>query len=296
MIINNYAIIKTSRQNGAQFIKKIGDFNENEELLAICLPFGEPGIDMVKLKEFNNDLFLTCLHHSNNDYGYALIIKLSHMKKELLNPMAMVKSIKKILDNQNIKSVSEPISISIEKRKIAPIKLRKFETIISSILMGKKNVLLGTQEDIDNFIYLIFESFPQKAYPFLEFSFPTNSLSENTFISGVVISDSNYDLLDGLGTEKHSIVYFDNKECYGLYSSPFSKKIAKYIQKQEYKKAKKLIQNLFSIANQNSDIIKPSTLARQNKISVPDASLILNLRAKIFDKQPPMNIFEKLIY
>jgi hypothetical protein len=218
------------------------------------------------------------------------------MKKELLNPMAMVKSIKKILDNQNIKSVSEPISISIEKRKIAPIKLRKFETIISSILMGKKNVLLGTQEDIDNFIYLIFESFPQKAYPFLEFSFPTNSLSENTFISGVVISDSNYDLLDGLGTEKHSIVYFDNKECYGLYSSPFSKKIAKYIQKQEYKKAKKLIQNLFSIANQNSDIIKPSTLARQNKISVPDASLILNLRAKIFDKQPPMNIFEKLIY
>jgi hypothetical protein len=60
MIINNYAIIKTSRQNGAQFIKKIGDFNENEELLAICLPFGEPGIDMVKLKEFNNDLFLTC--------------------------------------------------------------------------------------------------------------------------------------------------------------------------------------------------------------------------------------------
>lgn len=296
MQIKNYGLIKTSRKEGAQLIKHEGIFEKIDETLAHCLPFGDPGKNMLKYKFFDNHFILTFLDHSTDDQGNAIILRFLKSETKQLNPISFLRSLKDIVANPDFTSLRGALNIKNISRKTNPLKLKNLDTIIASILMGKKIILLGSHNELNDFLYIMFESFPIEAYSLLEFASPTNSLSENIVISGIPLTDSNLEILDQIGTESHSIIYFENKICYGNFYSPVSKKIAKYIQKQDYKSSKKLILELYNIAKLNSDLTSnPSTLAKKNRISKADAILILNIRAKLYNKQLPTSNFEKLI-
>ena len=296
MQINNYGLIKTSRKNGAQFIKYEGIFDKIDETLAHCLPFGDPGTNMLKYKFFDNHYILTFLDHSTQDQGNAIILRFLKSETKQINPISILESLKEIVANADFASLSGTLNFNKISRKSRPLKLKNLETIIASILMGKKIILLGSQDDLNNFIYTMFESFPVEAYSLLEFASPTNSLSENVGISGIPLTDSNMEILDQIGTESHSIVYFDEQICYGNYFSPMSKEIAKHIQKQEFESSKKLILELYNTAKLSQDLnSNPSSLAKENSVTKADAVLILNIRAKLYDKQLPASNFEKLI-
>ena len=296
MKISDYGLVKTSRENGAQFLSTEGSFVEDNEVLALCLPFGDPGPDMLKFKVHKKHYILTFLQHSTEDTGLALLANFSISDNRIINPITLAYSLKKLINEENFSSITGTLEISGESNPNTHIKLDKLETVIAAILMGKKIFLLGSQDEFDAFLAVMFKVFPPEAYSLLEFSSPTNSLSENTIISGIPPTDSNMNLLDQIGSEDGTIVFFDEHTCYGNYSSPMSKEIAKLIQKKNYEKTRELISKLFSTAKLSDEIISnPSSLAKENSISKADALLVMNIRAKLFNKQPPTNIFEKLI-
>ena len=60
MVLKNYGLVSVTRKLGAHYIEKVGDVNYlTDDVLAICLPFGNTLEDCIKMKFFNSKYYFS---------------------------------------------------------------------------------------------------------------------------------------------------------------------------------------------------------------------------------------------
>lgn len=297
MQFNEYGIISVSRKEGAKFLELKGMENINlNNILTLCLPFGDPHAGSLKFKVIDSVNYLTMLNLNMKSEGIGIVVPINYNNGEHNIDQDLILKINKLLiSKSNLLPISFKIQESHLKHNSILINIVNIENFFISILIGQKIYIIDDNFQLLNIMMFLFKLFPKELYFLLEFVINSNSFSENTKIIGIPVTKNNLDNLDKISKEKNTILDLDSKICFGNFSSPLIKILLSYIVKDKISTAKNLLTNIYLLASENEDINENlSHFSKKHNINKADALLIIKLRRIIYNKQKKLNVFEEL--
>lgn len=298
MILANYSILTVTRKLGAHYIKKVGDDDFfTEEVLAICLPFGNKIGNCIKLKYFNEKWYLTIINIVSDTEGIGIICLFNSIKDIFDNNMDSVLEMLQILSSEtNFTDDFANIIKSVVINKKILIEIDNIQSAIISLFINKKIFILDSHYQIFSILYALIELLPEKFHIFLNFTINSNSFTENITIMSVQHTEELTNQLEDLNKEKNSIIDIENQICFGIYSAPIITEIIKNLKKQNMERVNELLKNLESIVFENTKIgLKYSEVSKKFKISKTDYKLIEDIRLNLLNIPQHLNLFEELI-
>lgn len=299
MKIKEYGFVDISRKDGASFTLTSNLTEDEETLLISCLPFGEVkrSSKIFKQKSILGNTFISLIRVEEDGSGKGILVKLPKPHGVISNPVMLLSQLDESLESLALNQITElEIRSDLEQQKVPPFRVTNSEVLISSILAGIPTYVLGTHEQVTGIMSYLYTLFPPELHTFLDITSQTSSFSDNTFIMGIPISLPNLERLDQLSSEKNTVVFVDNNTCYGNYSTPLTKKIAKLAGRGKYVEGRQEIQNLYQLAIQDGDVaVNIAEFAKANKMSASDATLVIKLRSRLFNKKTNLSHFERLI-
>jgi hypothetical protein len=297
MKIQNYTLIETGRAEGASIkINKGIEEATVKELLIAGLPQGRQTDKYFKLFKINSDYYLSVLHiQSEVDRGLALVIELND---EILqrNPISVVNGIYNYLVEIEKQTDFNAIdTITIKTKAINPLfkSYKDFDALIFAFLTEQRTVIIGNSEELEQFMGTIFECIPPQMRRYIYFAANMTSINNDEIISLVPASERILKALDAR-KEDYTVLILPLSTTYGIYSSPATKRIAKFYVEEKKESIKEEILHLFQLATESKELENIADFAAKHDIEIADASLILWMRANHFDLQMEKNILEEL--
>lgn len=296
MIISEFGLVDISRKHGARFIKKYGLKENLDQILGHCLPFGQPAPESVKYVHLNEETYLTYMRTYEEDKGLALIINISNPLEADFNPLNYLESMKQYVEQNDDTNANPQLGLNSKKNALKSYSLENIDTAIYSLLTKQKIYSVGSHEEVLELINIILEILPTSMIQKIDFTSQTNSFSENTLFSGLQLTHENLEHLDAIRNEKNTIIFFPNKTCYGIYSSPITKTLSELFEEGNFSQAKSILDRFINQAIAEPDIdIDPITTAQKYKFKISDAVLLLQIRGVLYNKAIPPKIFDKLV-
>lgn len=298
MALASYSLLSVTRKLGAHYIEKVGDDNFfTENVLAICLPFGNSLGYCIKLKYFNNKYYLSIIHIVSDTEGVGIICLFDSIKEIFDNNMSTFIDILHILSlHGNTLNGFETIFQSITINKEILTEIDNIQSAIISLFINKKIFILDSNYQIFSIICSLIELLPEKFHFFLNFTINSNSFTENVTIMSIQHTKELVDQLDDLNKEKNTIIDIKNRICFGIYSAPIFVDIMKNLKKQNIDKVREIFTNLELLIFEDSKIgLKYSEVSKKYRISKTDFKLIEEIRFILLDIPQHVNLFEALI-
>ena len=298
MVLKNYGLVSVTRKLGAHYIEKVGDVNYlTDDVLAICLPFGNTLEDCIKMKFFNSKYYFSIVRILSDNEGLGLICAFDSIGEIMHNqflPIIEILNILKIKTGYDSKLTTEILKLYPNKNIL--LEIENIQCTIISLLLNKKVFILDDNFQIFSLILSLIELFPEKFHSLFDFTINSTSFTENINIMSFQYYKELDNQLEDLNKEKSTIIDMEHKICFGIFSSPLLNELIKKLKNNETEKANSLIlileKLIFDITNVT---LKSSEFGKKYKITKTDAKLIDLIRLNLLKIPPKQNIFEELI-
>ena len=298
MTIANYALLSITRKLGAHYIIKEGDSTHlTDDVLAICLPFGNSNTDCIKLKYYDSKYYFSIIKIFTDQEGIGIICPFDSISEIIEENLRNVREILNFLDRKmNYKSQLLSIISSVNMNKHVILEINNIQSAIISLLINKKIFILDHSFQIFSLIYSLMDMLPPKFHKFLDFTINSTSYAENVNIMALQYSKELFFQLDSLNQEKNTLIDIQNSRCFGIYSSPLITDVLRYMKNNSEQKAKELMEILEYLVFENKNIAtKVSDIPKKYKVSKVDLKLIDHIKLNLLDLPQKRNLFEELI-
>ncbi|NHJ85011.1 MAG: hypothetical protein FK734_06085 [Asgard group archaeon] len=297
MIFKNYALVEIGREKGASALKVVG-FSEElmKKLLIEALPLGDPENEVFKLVTVDKNLYLSSLLLvEDQDSGVALIIQIDD-KALKLNPLGFLDSINDLLQpiiSNPATVLPDEIVLEYKESPVTEAVYENLDNFIFSILTRQKTLVVGEKIQLKEFLTMFYSYIPNELKKHITLIGNTSNVTNRVALTGLVLNDYVLKIIDSNKGE-YTILFLPAKTAYGLYTSPFCKKIAKLYEEHNREVIIDEIKKFFEMAISSNDIIPVADFAAKNNLAVADASLIQWMRANYYDLPIERNILEQL--
>lgn len=298
MELTNYGLISITRKLGAHYIEKKGeDIYLTDNVLAICLPFGNTAKQGLKLKFFNGKYYFSVVRIFSDNEGMGIICALDSISDLIDDKLNTLRYIFKFLNsksNNELKLFIDFDSIIFNQNLL--IEIDNIQSAIISILLNKKLFVLDDNYQIFSLILSLKEFLPEKFHKFLGFTIDSTSFTENINIMSFQDSKDIISHIESLENNKSTIIDMENKICFGIYTSPLMSQVLEFLKKNSKQEAQDLLKIFETLSFETDKIsIKSSEFVRKHKISKADIKIIDLIRLNILDLPVKRNIFEELV-
>ena len=298
MVIANYGLLSITRKLGAHYIIKEGDSTHlTDDVLAICLPFGNSNTDCIKLKYYDKKYYFSIIKVFTDQEGIGIVCFFDSISEIIEENFRNLIEILNILDRKmNYKSQLLSIISSLTMNKHLILEIDNIQSAIISLLINKKIFILDHSFQIFSLIYSLMDMLPLKFHKLLDFTINSTSYAENINIMALQYSEELFFQLDSLNQEKNTLIDIQNSRCFGIYSSPLITEVLIHMKNNSKEKAKELMEILEYLVFENKNIAtKVSDIPKKYKVSKVDLKLIDHIKLNLLDLPQKRNLFEELI-
>jgi polyhydroxyalkanoate synthesis regulator phasin len=298
MNITTFGLISITRKKGAHYIEREGNLEYlTEDVLAICLPFGNNYGECIKLKYFNNQFYLSFTKIISDEEGIGIIGVFSSIKSILNHNATNILKILEILKKRmNYNSFLESKLKTLTLDEFILQKVDNIESVIISILLTKKIFIIDKNLQILSLLHSLINLFPEKFHKMLDFTINSTSYTENINFMSIEYSRDSESLLKYLSSEKYTIIDFENNISFGIYSSPLISTLVKKLRNKNQEEAKFIIEFLLNyIYQKQANFENKTELTKRIKISRADEKLVQQIRMNNINEPIKISVFEELI-
>lgn len=298
MELTNYGLVSVTRKLGAHYVEKKGEENYlTDDVLAICLPFGNSSELCLKLKYFKEKFYFSIVRIFTNDQGMGIICVFNSIRDILDDRLETIKEIVNFLNSKTNNSSQIYLdfdSITINSELVSHID--NIQSAIISMLIQKKIFVLDYDYQIFSLILSFIELLPEKFHSFLDFTIDSTSYTENINIMSFQNTKDILTQFSNLEHDKSTIIDIKNQVCFGIYSSPLLNAVINHLQKGSLEAARALLKVYETLIFETDNIsIKSAEITKKNKISKTDIKIIDQIRLNLLNLPEQRNIFEELI-
>ncbi|MHA1126808.1 MAG: hypothetical protein ACTSO7_07570 [Candidatus Heimdallarchaeota archaeon] len=297
MITENFALIEIGRQKGASALQIVGLTEDLvNQLLIEALPLGNPENEFFKISKIENELFISSLILDNDeDYGLALIIKFDE-ELQKLNPINLITSMNRLLTTSlknKEKTIENSLNLEYQETEVEDDTYENFENFIFSILSEQNTLVVGSKDELKNFLIKFYDYIPNEMKKFLTLIANSSTLNDKVGLQAIILTDEVLKIIDAK-KGNYTTLFLPMKTAYGAYTSPFCIKIAQLFAEGKRESVKEELMAFFKLAIESKDIVPKADFASEKDVSLADASLLLWIRANHYDLELEKGFFEQL--
>lgn len=296
MDLLTYGLLTITRKLGAHYKEKVGNTEVfTEDVLAICLPFGNNFNECTKMKFYKNVYYFSIVRILSNDEGIGIICAYNSID-EIVNDK--FEGLRKLLTvsqsklNYSPRYLLQLMNSTVDWNFFTQIE--NIEKGIIALLLNKKIYVIDINFQFSFLIIDLIHLIPSKFHKFLDFTINSISLTENVTIQSLQYEN----LIESQITNQESITIIDliNKTCFGIYSSPIFSLIARKIKENNVDEAKSIFSSIEkSITDDTSFHIEPTNFPKSIKLTKGDIKLLEKIKIQELNLPVQRNLFEELI-
>lgn len=293
-----FGLISITRRFGAQYLEREGNVNIlTEDVLAICLPFGNNFDESIKLKFYNEVFFFSIVKIISDNEGIGIICAFESINELFVDNFNYFNKILEILDSK-MKFVPDFTNQLINSYLDWNIltEIENIECGIISLLLNKKVYVIDYKLQSVILELALLNLLPLKFHKYLDFTLNSTSLAENTRIQIFQHLNTIKDQLNNFNQENATIIDLTSKNCFGIYASPIFSLIIKKLRENKLEEAKIIFENIEKLIFANETFhIKMNNFPNNIKITKGDIRLLKKI--KLTDLNLPLqnNLFEELV-
>ncbi|MHA1211368.1 MAG: hypothetical protein ACTSSH_02800 [Candidatus Heimdallarchaeota archaeon] len=297
MKVTKFAFVEIERQKGASplHVSKLSDALM-KKLLIEALPQGSPENEFFKIAKIDNEIFISSLLLADNeDYGLALIVQFDDSLQQY-NSIGLIDGMNTILAKQlkdTKQTIPEELTVDYKDIELTDDVYEGFDNFIFSVFTQQKTLVVGEKDELKSFLTNIFEFIPDELKHDITLIANSTNLTNNVGIHALVITDEVLKLIDAKKGE-YTTLFLPMKTSYGLYTSPFCKKIAKLFAEHKKESIKEELLHFYKLALESDEMKPIADFAADHDLALADASLIQWIRANHYEIKLEKSFYEQL--
>ena len=280
--ISKFGFIRITRDE-VVFVSSHNLEENNDIILANCMPFGHPQKESVKFIDINQQYYLCFLKFDlKKDKGYGLIVQTDINFYDKIKIHQIYPGLRSLISSEKeFEKNSKLTSLIIPKQEIVvekfEFKINNLDGILFSIFTRSPIVMVGTHEEILKY-YSQFNSFlPKWVVTGFTFVSQTGSLNENVSVIGISPKEEVIKGLQRIGSPKRTIILIEQNKTFSSYTSNYCRKLAKALNNNDYPEFYLLMDDLFKKVKQyDFDTIQQASDSL--KVGIDDAKLLYAMK------------------
>lgn len=283
--ISKFGFIRITRDE-VVFVSCQNLEENNDIILANCMPFGHPQKESVKFTDINNQLYL-CFSKFDmkKDRGYGLIVQTDSNFYDKIKIHQIYPGLRSLIETEKeFEKNSKLTSLIVPKLELVTekldIKINNLDGILFSIFTRKPIVLVGTHEEILKYYSQFNTILPKWVTVGFTFVSQTGSLNENVRVIGISPKEEIIKGLQRIGSPNRTIIFIEQNKTFSSHTSNYCRKLAKALNDNDHQEFYLLMDELFKKVRQyNFNTIHQAS--ESLKIGLDDTKLLFAMKEAI---------------